>query len=411
MPPQSSCGGYTGTSAPINAMRTILISILVALILLLGGAWAYLLLNGSPESVADLRQNLFGGSDPIVSTPTPTPIIASESTETRTIALGVPLLKVSDRAVAGAVIAPVASSTVLRYVEKGTGHIYEVSLETGVETRISNTTIPGAVRAIWAPSGRKTIIETDTLGARGSIYLGTLGTSTAGVIVDLEGLTDALDNVAFSNTDTLFYTTIVSGETVGFARDLTQGSTVELFRVPFTESIVLWDIAGGGRHYAYTKPAFGFSGFLYEVGSIQLRKVDAGIGLVAARLGNVLLISKNRAQGTPTLMLNEVSGLGTFTSIPGSREKCAGSTVIYCGGSDQVGVDFPVFWYQGTVSYDDTIYRIDPRDGAVTLELDPETIAREPLDVTDIFVGPDGRVLFRNKVDDALWLLNPSDSF
>jgi len=390
-------------------MRTILISVLVALILLLGGAWAYLLLNGAPASVADLRENLFGGAnDLIVTTPNPTPIITQDSTETRTIALGVPLLQVSDRAVAGAVIATVGSSSVLRYVEKGTGHIFEVSLETGLETRISNTTIPGAVYANWAPSGARTIIETDAQGARGSMYLGTLSTSTAGTVVDLEGLTDTLNNIAFSEEDTLFYTTTTGGVTVAFARNLTQGSITELFRLPFVESTILWDTEGEGRHYAYTKPAFGFQGFLYAAGSTGLEKIDQGAGLVAARIGDMLLISKNRAQGAPTLILNEASGLGAFTSVPGSREKCAGETTIWCGASAEAGADFPVSWYQGTVSYDDSIYRINPSSGEVALELDPEMIAREPLDVTDLGVGPDGRVIFKNKVDDTLWLLNPS---
>jgi hypothetical protein len=394
-------------------MRTTLIIILITLILLLGGAWAYLLLNGAPKSVADIRQSLFGGSNTIVTTLTPTPVVESEPAEARTIPLASPLIEVTDRAVAGAIIAQVGSSTVLRYMEKGTGHVYEVSLETGLETRISNTTIPGATHATWAPQGTRAVVETDTQGNRGSMFLGTLSTSTTGYVFDLEGLTDTLENIAFGNKGELFYTVAGDGGTVALARDLRTGSTAEIFRLPFTQSTVLWDIWGKGNHYAYTKPAYGYTGYLYRIDGGALTKIAQGQTLSAVRPEAVaFLITQDGGTGSYSTLLRTDTSMAPFMDIHATDAKCAGDTsVIWCAASAEAGAGFPVAWYQGTVSYDDSIYRVDPKTGVSTLELDPEAIARVPIDATDLAVGPDGRVIFRNKIDDSLWLLNPSSGF
>lgn len=393
-------------------MRAVFISVLIALIVILGGIWAYLLLNGAPEGVADIRRNLFGSGDAIVTTPLEAPILATEDRGDRTIPLGAPLTQVTDQAVAGAVIASVGSSTALRYVEKGTGHIYEISLESGVETRISNTTIPGAVGAVWAPSGERVVIETDVQGARGSMYLGSLSTSTAGTSVNLEGLNDTLDNAAFSQSGTLFYTIKDSAGTRAWARGIGAGSATELFSLPFQESIVLWDIWGAEGHYVYTKPASGFRGFLYRVTSGKLEKVAAGQTLSAVRpMQHILMITEDGGPGSYSKLIDTRKDTESFMEFAAVKEKCAAGTAIWCAANAETGAGYPVAWYQGRISYNDSIYRIDPDTGNTALELDPETLAREPIDITDMSAGPDGRVVFRNKVDDSLWLLNPGSGF
>jgi hypothetical protein len=395
-------------------MRSFLIILLIVLIVFLGGAWAYLLLNGAPESVADLREKLFGGgSGPVVSAPVTTPVIETEDTGPRTIPLSSPLIEVSNRAVAGAVITEMASSTVLRYMEEGTGHIYEVSLETGIETRISNTTIPGASRAIWAPQGSKVVVLTDTQGVPSAMFLGTLSTTTNGFAFDLEGLPEGLDNIAFSHAGTLFYTTEGAEGMVAWSRDPKQGSVTPLFTLPFREGSVLWDTWGGTEHYVFTKPAFGFQGFLYAIGKEGLEKIDEGATLAAVRPDtNILIINKNRDQGVPSLLLDRKSGLGSFLPLPVVEEKCTGTaSMLWCASDATADAAFPVSWYQGTVSYDDLIYRIDAETGTATLELDPETLARKPLDVTDLATGPDGHIIFKNKTDDTLWLMKPAAGF
>jgi dipeptidyl aminopeptidase/acylaminoacyl peptidase len=390
-------------------MRAFLITILAIAILLLAGAWVYLLINGAPESVEDLRDQLFGGT----TLPTPEPITETTPTIAEPddrLATNVPLLQVSERAVAGAGLHRIASSSVLRYMEKGTGHIYELDVDTGVSTRISNTTIPGAARAIWSPQGDRLIILTDTQGGPGTISLGTLATTTDGVLLSLSPLTDDTENIAFSQDGTtLFYTRPASdGKTELSALALKTNTVKRAGVVPFSESTMLWDLWGSDEHYVYTRPAAGYRGYLYRIGDRSLEKIDEGETLVAVRADRAtMLINKSGQSGETSTRIDLGTNAGDFLSIPVVREKCASGSSVWCAASEEAGGSFPVPWYQGLVSYSDRIYRVDPETGAqASLEL--ETYARMPIDVTDLSAGMEGRLIFINKRDDTLWLANPA---
>ena len=63
-------------------------------------------------------------------------------------------------------------------------------------------------------------------------------------------------------------------------------------------------------------------------------------------------------------------------------------------------------WYQGTVSTDDLLWRIENGSGSVALAANPPVTARVSLDATQFTVSPDEQyALFINKTDDTLWLL------
>lgn len=47
----------------------------------------------------------------------------------------------------------------VRYAEAGTGHIYQINLESGVEERLSNTTIINAGAAEFSPNGKYVAIR------------------------------------------------------------------------------------------------------------------------------------------------------------------------------------------------------------------------------------------------------------
>ena len=102
------------------------------------------------------------------------------------------------------------------------------------------------------------------------------------------------------------------------------------------------------------------------------------------------------------------SGFAVPLSIQVVKEKCGGLDVIWCGTAPEAAsTDFPVSWYQGTVSYADSLYTVNKRTGRSQKILDPETLSRERIDITDLMVSKDGPVIFKNKKDDSLWLFNP----
>ncbi len=390
-------------------MKKTLITILVVLILLLGGAWVYLLLNGAPKSLTDIRDNILGKKSAVLPVAGPSDEVTAPAEETpssRTVATGALLVKLTDRRVAGAVIATLSAGKVVRYAEKGTGNIYDIALQGGVETRVSNKTIPRVVDATWSPSGERVVLMTDIDGTRGDMLLGTLGT---------DGLTTeplpSVGNASFgADSTTLYYTEKnPSGGTTGFARNLRTGTIATLFTLPFSESVVLWDIWDGRTHYAYTKVADGFQGFLYRVTGGELEKIDEAVNLTASRMdADTLIINKNSGEGPYSLVLDMDAGTGVFTSIQTLTEKCAGQgETIWCGASEAAqSNDFPVSWYQGSRAYADNLYRLNRSSGSADVITNPETAARESIDITNLMLV-EGQIIFRNKVNDSLWLYNP----
>ncbi len=399
-------------------MKKILIIVLLILILLLGGVWAYLLLNGAPENIADIRNNIFGTAPDVVP---PTPgepidIPVEPLGSVRTVPTKALLTELTDRKVAGAVIVATTSGGFIRYMEKGTGNIFEISLDSGVESRISNQTIPYVVAAAWARTGDQVVFSTDIEGTRGETYFGTLTANDTGIAVfDAEIMDAAMENVAFSEDgEQLLYTTHnTSGNTIGFERRRKLGTTATLFSLPFSESTVLWDTLGASSsaHYAFTKPALGYMGFLYRIGKNDaLTKIDDGSTLSALRSDAYLVINKDSGNGPYSLLINTKNGRSEFLTIETLKEKCDGSgPVIWCGASaSENTTTFPIDWYQGAISYADQLWRINTETGTAIMVTDPEPIAREQIDITDLSVVEGGaHIIFRNKRNDSLWLYNP----
>ncbi len=119
----------------------IIIGGTVALFILLGLAWWYLLMNGRPEALSNIPNPFSGGSGAFPASTdgdrqgTPSPVFATS------------LKQISDGQVAGAVFVERNGLAYVRYAERGTGHIFEYDTRSGSTVRLTNTTIPRATEA------------------------------------------------------------------------------------------------------------------------------------------------------------------------------------------------------------------------------------------------------------------------
>ena len=69
------------------------------------------------------------------------------------------LRQISDKPVAGGIAFNNGSATVIRYVERGTGHIVETTSDSFESTKISNATVPKVPQAIWSPAGQTVVMR------------------------------------------------------------------------------------------------------------------------------------------------------------------------------------------------------------------------------------------------------------
>lgn len=173
-------------------MKKIFIPLIVILVALglAFGVWRFFAQQGAaPEGTvpSTLKRtfNPFG----LFGTDTGAPSASSTETASTTEESSLPsepgaVVLVSQAPVAGAVLlsqrSGTTTETVVRYVQRDTGNIYEYTVETGAATRISNTTIPRIQRALFGNNGNNVALQyVEQNGETVSTYLGSIAPKSA----------------------------------------------------------------------------------------------------------------------------------------------------------------------------------------------------------------------------------------
>lgn len=163
------------------------------------------------------------------------------------------------------------------------------------------------------------------------------------------------------------------------------------------------------------KPSALVRGFLYTLNSKTgvlsklLGDVPGLTALVSHDKSKVIFSASASDSFETFLHRTGTRGITAFpiTTLP---EKCAWSkddVTLFCGAPRSVETgDYPDFWYQGKVSFSDTIWKINTETGALNILAIPEDDARTEIDLIDPELSLDETLLiFRNKKDSSLWSL------
>jgi hypothetical protein len=290
----------------------------------------------------------------------------------------------------------------LRYVERVTGHIYQMYLDNKVESKISNSTIPSIYEAIWDSKATSVIYrylaeDNKTINS----FMATLG-GTKG-----EFLPENITSVSLSSDGTkFFYLTKVPGSVIGYTRAFGDEKVLRVFNSPFSEWLSQW--ASPQKIFLTTKPSSSIKGSLFalNLGTGLMTKVLGGVlGLttLANPDGSLVLYSSSTSSGPMLEVLNidKHTTLDIFTY--GLPEKCIWSQDkinIYCAVPNEINTkDYPDTWYQGRVSFDDRFVKINTETKSTTEIVDS-------MDETAV----DAINLFLNKTEDTLFFINKKDS-
>lgn len=332
--------------------------------------------------------------------------------------------------VAGAIALERSGAQYVRYIEKETGHAYEVSAEGGEKRQLTNTTIPRIQLADWADDGKAVVLrylEEDPLSAREIIktHLGRLtfpsasSTDMVGALA-MEFLPDDIIalSVAADGKD-LFYLLKKGGEVAGSIVNLNTRTTKEIFRHSFGE----WtpQLLNDDTVIITTKPSGSVPGFsyLYDPKTKALKRLireKDGLTTLGNVAGSRVLYGENVAQNA-TLGVYSPSGFagdegGVFyeqtlplTTLP---EKCAwqkDSIRILCGAFITAPRgSIPDRWYQGSISFNDTFWSVDTDTGEIVYLGDPKEETGQEFDVINPLIAKnEAYFVFTNKKDGTLW--------
>ncbi len=390
--------------------RKLLIIGGVILILIVLGIWVYLMLYGVPKSSDEVFANLGFQSGPI-DTSLPTPEEPAPTTNINTEPAPVEALtQLTIRPTVGAHLLEEQGIYYARYVEAGTGHVYEINLESMNESRISGTTFTQITNAVFAPDGsavaliQNGVAATETtLGLINSDRTGEESVTTIELPLDIQNLTFSEDSKAVRFTVSDFTSTR------GYQQKIGADIPELLFTIPLSDITMIWD--RDEDFFVHTKPASALDGYVYRLNGSELTRVTTGGRGLTALISDSTIIT---AYYTDDEQENTLINLETKTvgSLPISvlPEKCTftkeGINIVWCTvPTEIVSGELQDDWYLGKTSFTDRLWKVDVTNQSATLRSNFNTESGRTIDGVSVTQkGP--YVLFINRLDAVLWLFN-----
>jgi len=312
-------------------------------------------------------------------------------------------------------------TTEVSYVERQTGHIYTVPTDGRAKNRISNTTIPGIREVAWGNIKNTLIIryldDNDVIKS----FFGIITETGQGPDGTLEGtfLSNDIQTIAASPGKIRKFTLLPFGNSlIGTISDFDDKNKKEVFNSSFTEWTASWPEEN--TISLATKPSGNAEGFLYflNLKTLNLQKVVGGVnGLTALTSPEAtrVLYSQAEKNGFTTHLYNvpkKTSSMFLLTTLP---EKCAwskiASEIIYCAVPEIIPQGtYPDNWYQGVLSFSDTIWKVNVENGIPDILARPRELTGQGIDLIDpVLTENEEYLIFRNKKDSTLWSLKIAD--
>lgn len=326
-----------------------------------------------------------------------------------------------------AVVPPLVSSTAtstvtatatpvyptVRFVESGTGYVYDVGAKGGNPAKVSGTVVARTAEALFGDNGASVIfryIKTDNQTV--ATYLGHIVPSPDGVIpgtVTGQFLSDNISDLVMSADGRSFFYVVPTedGASVGMTMTTAGKSQKQVFSSPFSEWLLDW--TASGAMILTTKAANAVPGYAYKVSSGDVfAKIIGGVDGLTTKMspdGKSLLYSVSTPTGISLHILRLKDGYDANTGLSTLPEKCAftaDSATVYCGASAAANTGtYPDAWYQGLAHFNDALWSITVSNGA-TIELDDGE--GNYLDATNLHLDSKGQfLLFINKNNGSLW--------
>jgi len=391
--------------------KTIIISaIIIILILMIGGVWLFYR-NKPAEEIPAIISGLFpsAGEKNIqgLTGPSGNEELPSGQNQNQVLKQG-NLIQLSSNAISGAA----GASTTVRYIEKSTGHIYEINPDGQNRQRLSNTTILKTFESFWSLAANKLIIRyfEESSVVQNSLlsvktFSSTISTTTQGIF-----LPQSITSVTVSpNEDKIFYLISTEGTTMGISANFENKNQKNIFNSSFGEFNVSWP--KNDMITLLTKPSAFSEGFFYSLNpqTGKLGKIIGEIKGLTALLssdGTRVIYSESNNKSLETKIFNLKQQTSSDFDLKTLPEKCVWSKsnkdIVYCAVPDNFPQgDYPDDWYQGLVSFKDSIWQKNFSTGETNI-----LISETNVDVINPFLTKDENYLiFTNKENNTLWSL------
>jgi len=311
------------------------------------------------------------------------------------------------------------SETVYRFVNRSNGNIFETTSRTSSLKRITNDTIQKVQESIFSKDSDMLVFrylnDSNSIETYFSKIMINEKTETLGEgdFAELESLFLQKDikNINFSENGLVFYTINDDGSE-GYIFDVNSPNNQNLsFSSGLSDIKTEW--FKDNSILIGTKPSNNSGGLLFEYNfdDQSTKKIlEGGIGFNFKSNNNLIVYSELLGSEINSYSYNtetkEFVDLDLNTIV---SDKCVWSntseTIIYCAVPDsKIGSGYPNLWYQGQVSFNDSLYQIDTETG---LKVEVLGLLDNDFDITKIQISNnDEYIVFVNKKDLTLWSLD-----
>lgn len=333
------------------------------------------------------------------------------------------LRKLSADPVAGAVLFNKGKSTttIVRFVVKDTGNVYEAYSDSLEKKRLTNTTIPKINRAFWLPNGEGFLAQkTDGGGMIETSYIrlkATMASSSNELALPYEPIisnlpTDIVEIAPSPDSKKIFYYTALGGMK-GYTSNPDGANATLVYGGVISEWIPNW--FSQNSILLTSKASFNSDslGLFLNPSKKSTTKAFGRIigGSALPRADGKYILVSSGGEEPNLLLITVINEAVKAASVKTLSEKCAWksstSLVIVCGVPKSIpGANYPDAWYQGLLNTNDTVAVIDLENNTQSLISDLSAESSENIDIQNILLSKDGLfALFTNKLDQSLWLL------
>lgn len=336
-----------------------------------------------------------------------------------------------------------ASTTVVRWIDRGRGNILEAKGDSGEIVILSNTLLPRMYEGVWNKNitafiGSLINNNADTpTTVYAKLYSQASTTSKVATSTAIATTTDErnanvtpyyikgknlpeniIDYAVSPGGDKVFLLIKESGQGVGYVANFDGTKLIQIFNQPLTEVNVDWPEEN--TLTIVTKGSANHQGFLYFVNAktgIWQKVLGPIYGLSAkvSRDAKHILVSTINADKEPVIKIYKVGTSAPIdTMIRTLADKCVWGNnykeLVYCAvPSNTENATYPDDWYKGSVDFSDKILQYNTKDETIS-------VVSPILDQTDRLIdafnlGVDDRddfLFFMNKHDLSFWSLDLS---
>ncbi|OGI65046.1 hypothetical protein A2647_01340 [Candidatus Nomurabacteria bacterium RIFCSPHIGHO2_01_FULL_40_24b] len=377
--------------------------------------------NGDPKTpsdISDYRDESIAEVEKMILTKVSTVPIAGYGVFTKERFIDLPTSAPSDTPQTETATTPSAPLTefvaTLRYVDKATGNILQTYADRIDERKLSDTIVLGVREALF---GNKTdavimrYLRPDNVTI--ATFIGKLPADVLGGDASTTKLTGSFlpENVTdvsvSADSSKIFYLYNINDGAMGMTASVLGENKTQVLDSAFTEWLSEWPTTE--TIALTTKASGGAPGYMYTLGSNskELHKALGniyGLTTLSSPDGKLVLYGNNNLSlNIYNIETREIRSLNIST-LP---EKCVwskNSTLLYCSVPKYIGQTlYPDAWYQGEVSFNDQLWKIEIENPIGIILSDPKLVG----------VGEeiDGIKLALSENEDYLFLINKKDSY